>query len=246
MIKDPCSATVCSSYIRYYQAYLDFFKAELKAAELSFSYVLEKYIFSNDANTVPGPNGVKPEMLNRFLAGLLHPMIQTAFGLEFILPGVVAEGMSHIDSTTIDVQYSYASSGLAQTAVHPVEAPKLLPLSYWSDNETGSLASRFASAVGLSDKITPSGEKDLHAFTVLARLLADPKVAPFKSESMFGFFTETHDKLGDAIREHAERWTVGNDDDSYHAKADELIWTCALMYAVGGAGKPKFNADFFQ
>lgn len=135
--------------------------------------------------------------------------------------------------------------GLAQTAVHQVEGPKLLPLSYWSGDQTGGLASRFAGALSLNDKANPSGKKDVHAFTVLARILADPKVKPIKPESPYTFFSEIHDKLGDAIREHAEGWTIGGGHDSFHAKADELIWTCALIYAVGGSGQPTFNADFF-
>ena len=34
-----------------------------------------------------------PEMLNRLLAGLVHPLIHLAYGLEFGLPGQVAEGL---------------------------------------------------------------------------------------------------------------------------------------------------------
>jgi hypothetical protein len=34
-----------------------------------------------------------PEMLNRLLAGLVHPFIHLAYGLEFGLPGQVAEGL---------------------------------------------------------------------------------------------------------------------------------------------------------
>jgi hypothetical protein len=33
------------------------------------------------------------EMLNRLLAGLVHPFIHLAYGLEFGLPGQVAEGL---------------------------------------------------------------------------------------------------------------------------------------------------------
>lgn len=36
--------------------------------------------------------GKQPQMLNRFLDGLMHPMIHVGHGLEFGLPGTVAEG----------------------------------------------------------------------------------------------------------------------------------------------------------
>jgi len=52
--------------------------------------LLEEYVFATRAN-FPG-NEKRPEMLNRFLQGLLHPQIHTGFGVEFGLPGLVAEG----------------------------------------------------------------------------------------------------------------------------------------------------------
>lgn len=52
--------------------------------------MLEEYIFSADANFVSGAK--HPEMLNRFMEGLLHPLIHTGFGVEFSLPGTFAEG----------------------------------------------------------------------------------------------------------------------------------------------------------
>ena len=40
-----------------------------------------------------GKEGKKhPEMLNRLLAGLVHPFIHLAYGFEFGIPGQVAEG----------------------------------------------------------------------------------------------------------------------------------------------------------
>jgi hypothetical protein len=40
-----------------------------------------------------GKEGKKhPQMLNRLLAGLVHPFIHLAYGFEFGIPGQVAEG----------------------------------------------------------------------------------------------------------------------------------------------------------
>ena len=74
---------------RYYQAYLEFFTAEVK--NKSFNTILEEYIFAPKANFVEG-DGKQPEMLTRFFAGLLHPLIHTGLGVEFNLPGICAEG----------------------------------------------------------------------------------------------------------------------------------------------------------
>lgn len=47
---------------------------------------------SRDANIVPGKKE-KPMMLSRFLGGFLHPLIHAGYGVEFGLPGLVAEGV---------------------------------------------------------------------------------------------------------------------------------------------------------
>ena len=49
--------------------------------------VVERYIFSKAVNEP------RPQMLGRFLGGLVHPMIHAGYGLEFRLPGMVAEGV---------------------------------------------------------------------------------------------------------------------------------------------------------
>ena len=73
---------------RYFKAYLDFFKEELDSKPVAT--LLEEYVFETRAN-FPG-NEKHPEMLNRFFQGLLHSQIRTGFGVEFGLPGIVAEG----------------------------------------------------------------------------------------------------------------------------------------------------------
>jgi hypothetical protein len=67
----------------YYQAYLHFFSDLLLKTPVSV--VLEEWIFSPKANF----DGKKPEMLNRLLDGILHPMLYLGYGIEFryhILP----------------------------------------------------------------------------------------------------------------------------------------------------------------
>jgi len=53
--------------------------------------VLEEHVFDQKAN-FDGSGGVQPEMLNRFLDAILHPMIHVGYGFEFGLPGMVVEG----------------------------------------------------------------------------------------------------------------------------------------------------------
>lgn len=54
---------------------------------------LEEYIFATKANLDPTrPADKQPEMLNRFMDAIVHPMIHLGYGLEFDIPGMVVEG----------------------------------------------------------------------------------------------------------------------------------------------------------
>jgi Questin oxidase-like len=87
---------------RYYSAYLDYFSEYLRdhAPNEAFErFVLSSpYNFSpdhptNDLHGIRSAGKKHPEMLNRLMAGLVHPFIHLAYGLEFGLPGQVAEGL---------------------------------------------------------------------------------------------------------------------------------------------------------
>ncbi|KAF8903483.1 hypothetical protein CPB84DRAFT_1678024 [Gymnopilus junonius] len=204
----------------YYQGYLEFFQDELE--HKNFSAILEEYVFATDANFVSGRSADKqPEMLNRFFAGLLHPMIHAGFGIEFNLPGTFAEG-------------------LAQTAVHPADSTDVLPATFFSQSEDG-LVSRFASTVGLGSQ---TDKKDVHAFTVLARILADPTLVLNAPPQELGFYQKVIAKHGESIVKYVNQWTL---DGDLQKKLEELLWTNVLIYAVAG-NEPTgpFNADFFH
>jgi hypothetical protein len=90
---------------RYYDAYLDYFSEYLR--DHSPNEAFERFVLSSSSNFDPDlpANDVRdiknagdedkkhPEMLNRLLAGLLHPFIHFGYGFEFGLPGQVAEGL---------------------------------------------------------------------------------------------------------------------------------------------------------
>ncbi|KAF8881611.1 hypothetical protein BD779DRAFT_1675363 [Infundibulicybe gibba] len=78
----------------YYDAYLQFFKEAVR--EKGTKAVLEEYVFSPQANFVQDKGDKQPEMLSRFVGGLLHPFIHAGYGTEFGLPGMVMEGLSQM------------------------------------------------------------------------------------------------------------------------------------------------------
>ncbi|KAF7308270.1 hypothetical protein HMN09_00675000 [Mycena chlorophos] len=97
----------------YYQGY-EFFFSELLAKK-SADEVLEEWLFSDTANY----GGKKPEMLNRLFAGILHPMLYLGYGLEFSLPGLMAEGFG-------------------QACVHKMSSDVLIPRSFFTSGTGGS------------------------------------------------------------------------------------------------------------
>ncbi|KAF9258790.1 hypothetical protein L218DRAFT_876244, partial [Marasmius fiardii PR-910] len=84
----------------YYKPYLEFFTSEVEAHG-GFKG-LEEYIFSYSQNfgTPNNREEKQPEMLGRFMGGLLHPIIHIGYGAEFGLPGMFVEGLAQIAITS--------------------------------------------------------------------------------------------------------------------------------------------------
>ena len=82
---------------RYYDAYLAFFVDYLQ--HNTPTEALERFVFSPAYNFISDPAVAEhgstkhPQMLNRLLAGLIHPLIHLGYGFEFGILGQVAQGM---------------------------------------------------------------------------------------------------------------------------------------------------------
>lgn len=211
---------------KYYGAYLSFFKEKLSGK--GTASVLEEFVFSESANVDAATNGnQQPGMLNRFLEGLVHPMIHTAYGLEFGLPGIVIEG-------------------LAQAAVHHDTLQNLLPFS--ALNSVAASDAHAESATGLETPSLPmaNGKKATHAFDVLARVLKDDTLTiPLSSDG--NAFEITLRANGEALFRYTNQWTLHlSDPKELRRKIEELQWMNTIIYTVSGSRPGKrFHADFF-
>ncbi|KAF9078612.1 hypothetical protein BDP27DRAFT_1207201 [Rhodocollybia butyracea] len=208
----------------FYNAYLTFFCGVVTKNDVGS--VLEGFLFSDKANYgSKNTAGEHPQMLNRFLSGLIHPFIHVGYGIEFGLPGIVAEG-------------------LAQAAVHKPDNTVLIPPSTFQTKSVGKLTSFIHS---MKPSSTTSAGVD--AFTILARIMKDPNMkmnAP--DELSIDLFTETIKKHGEALLRHVNSWNLDTSDPKeVERKIGELQWLNTLIYAVAGFkdGKDAFNADFF-
>jgi hypothetical protein len=94
-----------------------------------------------------------------------------------------------------------------------------------------------------------SQNKNIHALTILSRILADPEMAiknPNRIDAimMYAHPLKTH---AERIRGYAEQWTVDiGREGEVEGKIEELVWMNVVLYAVGGWGKDRpFKASFF-
>ncbi|PBK66036.1 hypothetical protein ARMSODRAFT_1086932 [Armillaria solidipes] len=210
---------------KYFGAYMTFFKE--KISENGTASVLEEFVFSESANVDVTTNGnQQPGMLNRFMDGLIHPLIHTAYGLEFGLPGMVIEG-------------------LAQAAVHHDNLQNLLP--YSALTSVAALYARAEEATSLETPHIPSGKKETHAFDVLARVLKDDALRISLVSDEIANFETTISAKGEALFRYTNQWTLNvSDPKELRRKTEELQWMNTIIYAASGSRPGKrFHADFF-
>ncbi|KAJ7689922.1 hypothetical protein B0H17DRAFT_1065686 [Mycena rosella] len=120
-----------------YPDYLAFFSSEI--VKHGVTDVLERYLFSPEAN------GNGSLMLARFLGGVVHPIIQAGYGIEFGQDFVVAQGIALAAVTDPEaINLMDAPSGLPEIKSGPSttllallrevqESPKLAPKPYEND-----------------------------------------------------------------------------------------------------------------
>ncbi|PCH34665.1 hypothetical protein WOLCODRAFT_139493 [Wolfiporia cocos MD-104 SS10] len=196
------------------------------------------------------------QMLSRWMAGLLHPLIHTGYGAEFGLLGMLAEG-------------------LAQAAIHPAAAPVLTPPSLFkyaittsSDTVNASVSRLTALLPSLvldkaqqtlsSHGVQTAKEPSVHALTVLAQILHNRDFSlhtiglPTEDKDDNNALKRVIELRGEQLVALAEAWTVdGTNAEEVAGKIEELTLMNVLMYGVGGwAGREtsktkQFNADFF-
>jgi hypothetical protein len=118
---------------------------------------------------------------------------------------------------------------------------QIITSSWFLQDDEGKLASQAAQkGVHVDDAKTGT-----HAFTIIARILADPRLELEKAKNVFLINKHVLDKAGDVIREYVDQWDLSGDD--LDKKLGELLWTNVLIYGVGGLEENgDFNADFFQ
>jgi thiol:disulfide interchange protein len=123
---------------------------------------------------------------------------------------------------------------------------------------SGLAASVSALALGSGSSAAqpPALGHGVHALTVLARALRDPRLAPATPgpagrEDVSALLTSAAAEKRAVLLELSEQWCAAceiTSDAVLEAKIEELVWLSAVVYAVGGCGvgpDGAFFADFF-
>ncbi|KAA1473981.1 hypothetical protein DENSPDRAFT_823618 [Dentipellis sp. KUC8613] len=253
----------------YYEAYLAYFANYLDTHDIAET--VDRFIFSPEYNYIPnldelnardkknGGTGSKqqPEMLNRCLASLVHPLIHVGYGVEFGVKGQLAEDRMIIICWT----------GLAMTAVHPPFQTPIVPYSLFSSHPdfttapSASLLKRLA-ALTVTSKSAPSTPPK-PTFSLHQRILADPSLAagvaidasnPKKYEDLI---ERSGDRLHALVTEWYGKWLEGattNEEveSRLEAMVEEIVWGNVMWFGVGGWAGPgkkdgqNINADFYM
>lgn len=217
----------------FYEAYTTFFNKVIE--EKGAAATLEEFVFSDKYNCDPGKDAAsQPNMLSRFVDGVMHPLIHCGYGVEFGLKGMLSEG-------------------LAMTALQDAHARRFLPLSVpvpqVGPSDVDKAQANFASLV-LDDTSMILNKsiigQETHAFSILARVLKDPSLAPNGPRQFIAQYPDVLTTHEDKIRAHVDKWTIDSSiPGEIERKMEECIWTTSVMYAVGGWRENGFTADFF-
>lgn len=224
---------------------------------------LDKYVFSKQANLTPdGKQGA--QMLDRFMSGLLHPMIHTGHWAEFHVPGMLAEGTHYYLHVFIHARGNHDTTrrietGLALASTTSPNSTHLFPPDFFDygaqqpESSAQSIVGHAATVLrNLSlNKPRSSSPSSFtggsHSLDILHRMLQDPSLAAGKTckHDSDSSFSDTLQAAGEKIREYAKMWQVDSEREVLE-KLEEVAWLATLVYGLGGwrKGKP-FRSDFF-
>jgi len=209
---------------QYYNAYLDYFHRVVLEPGATISTILEKYIFSPHYNVRPRQQGAEqPQMLNRLLEILIHPIIHVGYGAEFGILGLIAEG-------------------LAWTSVHPAGATTLITRLLFTPTRTTPITDLERQEPAWM----PKPGSRLRALNILSLMLRDPRFgSKVLDKHEYAAMLESH---GEVINKYGELWDCQiESQEDLEERVEELVWAATLMYGVGSwdGNEAEYRADFF-
>ncbi|KAH8756632.1 hypothetical protein F5883DRAFT_162456 [Diaporthe sp. PMI_573] len=207
-----------------YNTFLRFFEQRIAAHEGGWKAVVHEYIFSRTE--------VAERMLSSLFDGLYHPLIHLGLGIEFELPGLVAEA-------------------LAQAAAN--DDSDLHRLFKMCEAESHGYANGQASAAGRVQNGTPRPPPSMLQLLHEMRDNAEIRTAPRWSDLGLKLRNGVVARAGQAFAQVAGRFRLaaagGGDTDKGEEELErrtaEMISTCAFMCGAAQFEGRKTKIDFF-
>ncbi|KAJ7056047.1 hypothetical protein C8F01DRAFT_1062267 [Mycena amicta] len=210
--EDNWRNTLGEKHAPMYADYLEFFSRRI--VEHGVPKTLEKYLFSPEANG----NGTM--MLARFFGGVVHPIIQVGFGIEFGQDAMVAQGLALAALTSPEGEIVMEPSGLPEiTTKTDSPSPSLLSLlREVYDHPT-------LTPMPFPGLFTPGSGA---SFNTLVK------------------WVNEQPKHGATLREIYSKWPFDlSSDTDIHSKIDEALWQAALLLGGVSPADRKPRVDFF-
>jgi hypothetical protein len=122
-------------------------------------------------------------------------------------------------------------------------------------HSTGTVAHSFLEA----SSFLLNSEEDIHALSILARILHDSQFDPASTRNSdeTEIYNSIIKKYGNGIAKHVRAWTINvsklseGDSEELNRKIEEVVWVICVLYGIGGwtggegGSGGRFNADFF-
>ncbi|KAH9994340.1 hypothetical protein BJV74DRAFT_915329 [Russula compacta] len=223
---------------RFYAAYVAYFSRYLM--DYSPLEVFQHFIFSPAYNIrsdlrhgSTGKKTKRPALLSRLFSGLLHPFIYTSYGIEFGIPGQLAEGLAQAAVQRSEQAVFLPCPTFSELGLEPD------PYSYGPDT---SLA--LAKRVNNSPLFIPRKLPLKHpTFSFHRRIECDTVFAVRPPERYVHQYSATIKIVGPAVKalvkEWEERWLLDTQSDAdvearLVGMVEEVIWGNVIWFGVGG------------
>lgn len=239
-----------------YSSYMAFFKREID--ENGMIDTVRRWVWSGD-------------FLARTLGGALHPVIHIGYGLEFDIPGIVAEGLAMAACTEDRFLAVIPKLPEVQTAsLVPVQAQS------YAENASAtakgyvtqlvdSISTQLSSKLGMSDKVStpsaaergvsedsdiPSFLKGNTLFPIFQKIRKDPIFDNLVDTSDANKYTNFSKNTAamERIKKYVSEWIVEENSKDIQAKFRELHTCICLALGSGGIRKEYpgvLRLDFF-
>lgn len=231
----------------YYSSYLVFFNEEIQ--KYGAGPTIERYLFKYKEG----------QLLIRSVSGAIHPLIQMGHGVEFGLDALVAEGLAQacVHSAAVEGLFHKGwphdeaasntnTSSTFATAFSHFKALKVPAVAAFSSSRESFTATHL--------RLDPSRQRHprlgLSAFTIIAHILKDPRLAAGQANRKDDFprLESAIRNRGDLIRAWCTEWVIdpAGGWTEIVEKTEEIFWVAAVL--VGASSRPGYKPrmDFFM